>query len=119
MPEVSLVTNDRDKNIATFIKNMYYLCKMVGEEEADEGTAFKSIYLASELEEFTPDAKLLDYILDIDYLQSIDEFASIYGDVASMIKCKDERWPIPHDNTPNNVFDWGKYDINLTFGGQQ
>lgn len=101
------------------LKKMYYLFRQIKEEEADEGTSFKSYYLATEFEEFTPDEKLLDYVLGVEDLQTIQQFARVYGDCSSMIEFVDEKWPISHDNMPSNVFDWGKYDVNLTFGGGQ
>ena len=119
LPEVSDVTLNREHNISTLLKKMYYLFRQIKEEEADEGTSFKSYYLATEFEEYTPDEKLLDYVLGVDDLQTIQEFASMYGDCSSMLTFVDEKWPIAHDNMPSNVFDWGKYDVNLTFGGGQ
>lgn len=101
------------------LKKMYYLFRQIKEEEADEGTSFKSYYLDTEFEEYTPDEKLLDYVLDVGDLQTIQQFASMYGDCSSMIQFVDDKWPIAHDNMPSNVFDWGKYDVNLTFGGGQ
>ncbi len=94
---------------------MYFLCTKIKEEEADEGQAFKSIYISSDFEDSIPDEKLMDYILDIGNLQTIQEFASIYGDYSSMLNYTDDLWPIAHDNVPDNVFDWGEYDINLHF----
>ena len=96
---------------------MYYLFKKIKEEESDEDTSFKSYYLMSELEEWIPDNKLMDAVLDVDLLQTIQEFANIYGDCASMLTYEDSIWPVPHDHVPSTVSNRGKYDVNLTFGG--
>lgn len=111
------VEEDIERNISTFLKKMYYLFKKIKEEEADEDTAFKSYYLATELEEWTPDEKLMDAVLNVDLLQTIQEFANIYGNCATMLTFEDPIWPIPHDHIPSSVSSRGKYDVNLTFGG--
>lgn len=105
-----------ERNISTFLKKMYYLFKKIREEEADEDTLFKSFYLTTDLEEFTPDEKLMDAVLDVDELQTIAEFASIYGDCGSMLTFEDTLWPVSHDHLPTNMSNFGKYDVNLTFG---
>lgn len=111
------IDDDIEPNISAFLKKMYYLFKKIKEEEADEDTAFKSFYLASELEEWTPDEELLEAVLKIDLLQSVQEFAEIYGNCASMLTFDDPIWPVPHDHIPSSVSSRGKYDVNLTFGG--
>jgi hypothetical protein len=105
-----------ERNISTFLKKMYYLFKKIREEEADEDTTFKSFYLTTDLEEFTPDDKLMEAVLDVDELQTIQEFASIYGDCGSMLTFEDALWPVAHDHLPTNMLNFGKYDVNLTFG---
>lgn len=106
---------DMERNISLFMQKMYFLCTKIKEEEADESQAFKSIYISSDFEDSIPDEKLMDYILDIENLQTIQEFASVYGDYSSMLNYTDDLWPIGHDQVPNNVFDWAEYDINLHF----
>jgi hypothetical protein len=106
-----------ERNISTFLKKMYYLFKKIKEEEADEDTTFKSFYLTSDLEEWTPDEQLMEAVLNIDDLQTIQEFASIFGDSASMLTFEEMLWPVSDDHVPVNVFSQGKYDVNLTFGG--
>ena len=95
---------------------MYYLFKKIKEEEADEDTAFKSYYLASELEEWTPDEKLMEAVLDVEGLQTIKEFADIYGNCASMLTFEDRHWPVEDDHLPSSTTSGGKYDVNLIFG---
>jgi hypothetical protein len=92
------------------------LYKKIREEEADEDTTFKSFYLSSELEEWTPDEQLINLVLDIDDLQTVQEFASIFGDCESMLTFEEVLWPVAHDYVPASVFNRGKYDVNLTFG---
>lgn len=107
-----------EHKISTFLKKMYYLFKKIREEEADEDTTFKSFYLSSDLEEWTPDERLMDFVLDVDDLQTIQEFAKIFGDCASMLTFEETLWPVSDDHVPLNVFCQGKYDVNLTFGGE-
>ena len=109
--------SSKEENISKFLKKMYYLFKKIKEEEADEDTTFKSFYLSSDLEEWTPEQQLMDSVLDVDELQTIQEFASIYGDSSSMLTFEEALWPVAHDHIPSsNVFNFGKYDVNLTFG---
>lgn len=118
LPEVSDFdpASSTERNISTFLKKMYYLFKKIKEEESDEDTTFKSFYLTSDLEEWTPDEKLMDAVLDVDDLQTIQEFASIYGDCSSMLTFEEVLWPVSHDQIPPNTLNLGKYDVNLTFG---
>lgn len=96
---------------------MYYLSKKIKEEESDEDTSFKSYYLMSELEEWTPDEKLMDAVLNVDLLLTVQEFSNLYGDCTSMLTFEDAIWPVPHDRLPTTVSTHGKYDVNLIFGG--
>ncbi|CRL01607.1 CLUMA_CG014682, isoform A [Clunio marinus] len=105
-----------DRNISSFLKKMYYLCKKIKEEETDEDTTFKSFYLTSDLEEWIPDGRLMDAILDIENLQTIQEFSTIYGDCSTMLTFEEVLWPVSHDHLPSSIFNIGKYDVNLTFG---
>lgn len=110
------VSGSAEQNISTFLKKMYHLFKKIREEESDEDATFKSYYLTSDLEEWTPDERLMDAVLDVDDLQTIQQFASIYGDCASILTFEETLWPVSHDQIPSNVFNFGKYDVNLTFG---
>ena len=118
LPEVSdfETTNSTERNILTFLKKMYHLFKKIKEEEADEDTTFKSFYLTSDLEEWTPDEQLMDAVLDVENLQTIQEFARIYGDCSSMLTFEEVLWPVSHDHVPPTTLNVGKYDVNLTFG---
>lgn len=115
LPDTSDVTEgSMERNISSFLKKMYYVFKKIKEEESDEDTAFKSYYLTSELEEWTPDEKLMDAVLEVDKLQTVQEFASMYGDCAAMLTFEDGHWPVPDDHVPT-LSSRGKYDVNLTF----
>lgn len=109
-------TASDEKNISTFLKKMYYLFKKIKEEEADEDTTFKSFYLTTDLEEWTPDESLMDAVLKVEELQTIQEFASIYGNFNSMLTFEEKLWPVSHDYVPSNTVGSGRYNVNLTFG---
>jgi len=110
------VTENRDRNISNYLKKMNHLFKKIKEEEADEGTAFKSYYLATELIDWTPDEALMDAVLKVDDLQTINEFAKIYGDCEIMLTYEDPVWPVLHDGVPFNIYETNLYDVNLIFG---
>lgn len=118
LPETSTdfdSSGNTERTISTYLKKMYYLFKKIREEESDEDTTFKSFYLSTELEEWTPDAPLMDAVLEVEELQTIQQFASIYGDCSPMLTFEEILWPVPHDHVPSNTFNVGKYDVNLTF----
>ncbi|XP_055608375.1 uncharacterized protein LOC129755762 [Uranotaenia lowii] len=104
------------KTIDAFMTKVYTLAKMVRAEELDERTAFKSLYLDENYEEHTPDAVILDYILSLRCLFTIQEYGQFYGVLPDVSTFRERVWPIPQDFTPYDVFDEGKYQINLTFG---
>lgn len=105
-----------EKNISIFLKKMYYLFKKIKEEEADEDATFKSFYLTTDLEEWTPDEKLMDSVLKVDELQTIQEFADIFGNFEYMLTFEEQLWPVAHDYVPSHALESGKYNVNLTFG---
>lgn len=61
-----------------------------------------------------PSTEMIDQILQISSLQTIEEFADIYGCVPEFFDYETHVWPHPYDLLPDNVFDWGKFDVNLT-----
>lgn len=91
------------------------LCKKVREEEMDENAGFKSSYLSADLKKVTPDAHLLDAILDMSELQSISDYNQILNQTPSFSSYGEDVWPIPHDFIPSNAFEFSEYDINLNF----
>nr|XP_029726575.1 uncharacterized protein LOC115265474 [Aedes albopictus] len=104
------------KTINGFMVQLYTLCKMVRAEELDERSAFKSLYLDENYEEHTPDAIVLEYLLNLKCLFTVQEYGKFYGVIPDISTFKDKVWPIPHDLTPYDVFETGKYEINITFG---
>uniref|UniRef100_A0A182X756 BLUF domain-containing protein n=1 Tax=Anopheles quadriannulatus TaxID=34691 RepID=A0A182X756_ANOQN len=123
--------DQRDPNLTqgtinAFLVQVYQLCKMVREEELDESkfnshrerSAFKSLYLDENYEEHTPDIAVLEYLLGLKCLFTVPEYASFYGRLPDVSSFRDRVWPIPKDLTPYDVFEAGKYDVNLTFGGK-
>uniref|UniRef100_A0ABK8FHW2 BLUF domain-containing protein n=1 Tax=Anopheles gambiae TaxID=7165 RepID=A0ABK8FHW2_ANOGA len=115
--------DQRDPNLTqgtinAFLVQVYQLCKMVREEELDERSAFKSLYLDENYEEHTPDIAVLEYLLGLKCLFTVPEYASFYGRLPDVSSFPDRVWPIPKDLTPYDVFEAGKYDVNLTFGGK-
>ncbi|XP_058466928.1 uncharacterized protein LOC131439656 [Malaya genurostris] len=118
---VPTVIDDKDPDVIQntindFMRKVYTLCKMVRTEELDERTAFKSLYLDENYEEHTPDVVLLEYLLSLNCLFTIQEYGQFYGVLPDVTTFRDKVWPIPQDFTPYDVFDSGKYQINLTFG---
>lgn len=64
--------------------------------------------------ELLPPTEMIENILKITSLQTIEEFADIYGFVPEFFDYETAVWPHPYDFLPDNVFDWGKFDVNLT-----
>lgn len=64
--------------------------------------------------ELLPQTELIEKILRISSLQTISEFADIYCCVPEFFDYQTNVWPHPYDFLPDNVFDWGKFDVNLT-----
>lgn len=64
--------------------------------------------------EILPQIELIDKILKISSLQTMSEFADIYCYVPEFFDYETNVWPHPYDFLPDNVFDWGKFDVNLT-----
>ncbi|XP_052862614.1 uncharacterized protein LOC128269247 [Anopheles cruzii] len=102
--------------INAFMVKVYALSKMVREEELDERSAFKSLYLDENYEEHTPDISVLEYLLGLSCLFTVPEYAAFYGELPNVASFRDRIWPIPKDLTPYDVFETSKYDVNLTFG---
>lgn len=99
------------------MKTIGDLCNQLNSEETESGSkAQTSLQLGAKYEPFVPSIGLLDQILTIDLLQTVREFGSMYGTIPDFYSYNEHVWPIPQDMTPNHVFDWNKYDINLTFG---
>lgn len=59
---------------------------------------------------------MLDYLLSLKCLFTVQEYGQFYGIIPDITTFRDKVWPIPQDLTPYDVFDTGRYQINLTFG---
>lgn len=81
--------------------------------------SFKSTYLGSEHNKLLPDKAHLEFVLNITKLMTLVDYSNLYGKLPHIDKYKEVVWPLPFDFVPNNVFDWEKYDINLTFGNKK
>lgn len=64
--------------------------------------------------EMLPQTEMIEKILKITSLQTIEKFAKIYGCIPEFFDYETNVWPHPYDFLPDNVFDWGKFDVNLT-----
>lgn len=64
--------------------------------------------------EMLPQIELIEKILKMPSLQSITEFAEVFCCVPEFFDYEMNVWPHPYDFLPDNVFDWGKFDVNLT-----
>ncbi|XP_053672707.1 uncharacterized protein LOC128723029 [Anopheles nili] len=119
LPQTEL--DQRDPNliqstIDAFLVKLFKLCKQVRAEELDENSAFKSLYLYDYCKEYTPDTALVEYLLTLPCLFTVQEYAAFYGRLPDVDGLRDRIWPIPKDLTPYDVFETGRYDVNLTFG---
>lgn len=62
-----------------------------------------------------PEVEFINYILNVSTLYCLEDYKYTIGTIPDYKIYDDNVWPIPFDPTPNNTFDWGTYDINLTF----
>lgn len=97
------------------VKRVIDLCTKIwhnlGEFEA-------AAQLSGDIVKLLPEAALIDYVLKTEQLLTLGEFAAIFNSIPPFDYYDERVWPIPADYTPDNVYDWGKYDINLIFGRQ-
>lgn len=112
-------------HVQLLVKRMTTVCKVIAEndrgmtqpeheEEDDDYVPFEPI----DVQKILPEVSLLDYVLQVDHLMTMDTFFSLFESVPSFEHYDEKVWPIPYDFTPNNIYDNGKYDINLIFGRQ-
>lgn len=117
-PPIPVTTvKEADKLTFDFLKSIYDLCTYVNSEDDKIGGKTQANFqIVGKQHAFVPTEETIDRILTIDLLQSLQEFSSMYGTVPQHYNYNDHVWPIPHDLVPNHVFEWNKYDVNLTFG---
>lgn len=62
-----------------------------------------------------PAVPLIDCMLRCRYMLGLDEFVNMFERIPANECYGEQIWPIAHDFTPDNLYDWGRYDINLIF----
>ncbi len=112
-PNEKFVTNDMEDHeiIESFIKKLTHICLEIAENPS---TIDDMSHIQLKDMEMMPQVDLIEKILKITALQSIAEFADIYCCVPEFFDYETNVWPHPYDFLPDNVFDWGKFDVNLT-----
>lgn len=110
-------TETVQNRINLLLNRIYELCRKMHNDEIEENKTIRSKFLTGLYIKILPDTDLIDFILTIPTIQSIVDYGKIFGRIPDDIEYDGQVWPVPYDFLPNNVFDWGKYDINLTFGG--
>lgn len=102
---------DHHEILETFIDKVTNICLLIVERPSiiDDVSQIK----LSDTE-VLPQIELIERTLKMALLQTIDEFANIYCCVPEFFDYETNVWPHPYDYLPDNVFDWGKFDVNLT-----
>lgn len=97
------------------IKRVMYVCEKIStaEQPVDPSN------LGDDMVKLLPEVALIEYVLNIEQLLTIIEFGELFDFIPQFQYYEELVWPIPFDYTPNNVYDWGRYDINLIFGRQK
>lgn len=112
-----ITLKDCDMNTFDLMKQFNDLClKITDDENKISGKIPVNYKLDDRHTEFIPQIDLIDFVLNIDLLQNLSDFSKLYGNIPDHYNYNDHVWPIPQDLTPNHVYDWNKYDVNLTFG---
>lgn len=115
--EPIITMKDCDMYTFDLMKQINDLCLTISDDENKiSGKVPVNFKLDEKHTEFIPQIGLIDCVLNIDLLQSLGEFSKMYGNIPDHYNYNDHVWPIPQDLTPNHVYDWNKYDVNLTFG---
>lgn len=115
---VDQLPDDVDKKLyrcQSLILKTYDLCTKVRLEEVEDTGGFKSSYLSANYRRITPTQASLDALLELNELQTISDYSGVISQPPAFYGFAESVWPISHDFTPHNVFDWGDYDINLNF----
>lgn len=102
------------------IKKVYNICTKINENsDKSSGSNQKHLLAPAQYSKLLPEAALIDYVLKTEQNFHIQDFANRFELVPEFEHYDEQVWPIPYDFTPNNVYDWGRYDINLVFGKQK
>lgn len=97
------------------IKRVMSVCEMIFTAEHP----FDPNNLGDDIVKLLPEVALIEYVLNIEQLLTITEFGELFDFIPQFEYYDELVWPIPFDYTPDNVYDWGRYDINLIFGRQK
>lgn len=110
--------------VQVMVKRITYVCKVMAQHdqvslqlqhentEDDDEMPVETI----DVQQLLPEVAILDYVLQIDHLMTLDTFLALFESIPAFDHYDEKVWPIPYDFTPNNIYDNGKYDINLIFG---
>ncbi|XP_059614869.1 uncharacterized protein LOC132260639 [Phlebotomus argentipes] len=113
-------SEDALKNSAAFLKVVYELAKYINFDDLDDNSTISMLYLPSTYNELIPSAASMDAILAIGFLPTVTEYGTeIFGVIPPHYNHSELVWPVPYDFTPHNIFEAGKYDVNLTFGNEK
>lgn len=77
------------------------------------------IHVPPEMSKWMPETALLDYFSQLTCIMNLSELYDTINLNAEFYHYDENIWPLPFDYLPEDVFDNGKYDINLTFGQTQ
>lgn len=100
-----------------FLKDIHDLCSEINvEDNKNAGKSTANFQIVGRQHAFVPMPENLNRILSINLLLTLQNFSEMYGTIPDYFNYNDHVWPIPHDLIPCHLFDWSKYDVNLTFG---
>lgn len=97
------------------IKRVMSVCEKISAAEMP----FEPKNLLDDVVKVLPEVALIEYVLNIEQLLTVSEFGELFDFIPQFQYYDELVWPIPFDYTPDNVYDWGRYDINLIFGRQK
>lgn len=108
--------------VQLLVKRITNICKVMSQNDSidterqqdDDEISLEPI----DVNKLVPEISLLEYVLQINHLMTVENFFSLFDSVPAFEHYDEKVWPIPYDFTPNNIYDNGKYDINLIFGKQ-
>lgn len=100
-----------------FINKMRNICRYMM-REVDDSDAESDIKQSDHFTKLLPELGLIEYILHIEQLLSIEEFANMCNHVPAYQYYNEQVFPIPYDYVPLNLFDSGRYDVNIVLGQQ-
>lgn len=109
----SSITRGDLENTQQMVEILMFVCKIISQNE-ENLKHFKAEEEPVNFLRMLPTVSLIDNVLKIDQLMTLDYFFSIFELTLSYEHYDEIVWPIPNDFTPDHVYDNGKYDINLS-----